>query len=505
MQFSTQSGSTTLRIENIKVIASKTTPVIKTKVKNFLATIIILFGDLLVVFFSMYVAYLTRLHILPRIHTVFKNSISFANILDLWWVPFLCILVIAYDGLYYKRLPYWLEVKSIIKAVVWSIGLAVAYLFLSKTASSTSRTLLSLTFIYMIFLLPFSRLIIKKLLVSLELWQKYILIIGSGKKVNLIYRGFQRENTMGFRVIGLLADSSSDESTNVNHNLPILGKISDIEEIMNKTEVRDILIATSGIDNKSIVDITNRLQRMSAKVMLAPDLFGIPLSGIEVEYLFDEKAIILAMRNNLASVWNRSMKRIFDILLSILILIPALPIMAMIGLLIKIDSKGPVIFGHSRIGQNGQSFKCLKFRTMVQNSQEVLEKLLQSDPKIREEWEREFKLKNDPRITRVGKFLRKTSLDELPQLFNVLLGQMSLVGPRPIITDEIQKYGEYFKDFSMVTPGITGLWQVSGRNDIDYEERVQLDVWYVRNWSLWLDVVLLFRTVGVVLGRKGAY
>jgi len=134
-----------------------------------------------------------------------------------------------------------------------------------------------------------------------------------------------------------------------------------------------------------------------------------------------------------------------------------------------------------------------------------LEQLLESDPRIREEWEKEFKLKNDPRITRVGKFLRKTSLDELPQLFNVLLGQMSLVGPRPIITDEIQKYGEYFKDFAMVTPGITGLWQVSGRNDIDYDERVQLDVWYVRNWSLWLDISILFKTVGVVLGRKGAY
>ena len=142
---------------------------------------------------------------------------------------------------------------------------------------------------------------------------------------------------------------------------------------------------------------------------------------------------------------------------------------------------------------------------MVNNAQEALEVYLQENPIAREEWIREFKLKDDPRVTRIGKFLRKTSLDELPQLLNVLKGEMSLVGPRPIIKKEIEKYGSYINDFFLVPPGITGVWQVSGRSDTTYEERVQMDSWYVHNWSVWIDIVYLVRTVGVVLMRKGAY
>ncbi|MFZ5754251.1 MAG: exopolysaccharide biosynthesis polyprenyl glycosylphosphotransferase [Bacillota bacterium] len=198
-------------------------------------------------------------------------------------------------------------------------------------------------------------------------------------------------------------------------------------------------------------------------------------------------------------------KRVFDLLVGSAALIVALPLMILIAIAIKLDSKGPVIFGHTRVGKDGKSFKCLKFRTMVMNSQEILDNLLLENPQFREEWEKDFKLKNDPRITKVGHFLRKTSLDELPQLVNVMKGEMSLVGPRPIIQDEIEKYGNYYEDYRSVLPGITGLWQVSGRNDIDYTERVKLDVKYVRHWSLWLDIKILIRTIGVVLARKGSY
>ena len=146
---------------------------------------------------------------------------------------------------------------------------------------------------------------------------------------------------------------------------------------------------------------------------------------------------------------------------------------------------------------------CIRDRCI--DAKEKLEKLLDTDPEVRAEWEKDFKLKNDPRITKSGAFLRKTSLDELPQIFNVLKGEMSLVGPRPIIKAEMERYGEYINDYLMVKPGITGMWQVSGRNDIDYTERVLLDSWYVRNWSIWIDLVMLFKTIAVVLFRKGAY
>lgn len=158
-----------------------------------------------------------------------------------------------------------------------------------------------------------------------------------------------------------------------------------------------------------------------------------------------------------------------------------------------------------RIGKNGKPFPCYKFRSMCVDAKIKLEELLETDPEAKAEWERDFKLRNDPRVTKSGAFLRKTSLDELPQIFNVLKGEMSLVGPRPIIHEELERYGEYVDDYLMVKPGITGMWQVSGRSDIDYEERVLLDSWYVRNWSVWIDIVMLFKTFKVVLLRKGAY
>ncbi|HCD6741203.1 TPA: sugar transferase, partial [Klebsiella pneumoniae] len=157
------------------------------------------------------------------------------------------------------------------------------------------------------------------------------------------------------------------------------------------------------------------------------------------------------------------------------------------------------------IGKGGKSFKCLKFRSMVTNSKEVLEDLLSKDIQAKQEWEATFKLKNDPRITKIGHFLRRTSLDELPQLFNVLKGEMSLVGPRPIITAELERYNDEVAYYLLSKPGMTGLWQVSGRSDVDYETRVYLDTWYVKNWSMWNDIAILFKTIGVVLKKDGAY
>jgi len=168
-------------------------------------------------------------------------------------------------------------------------------------------------------------------------------------------------------------------------------------------------------------------------------------------------------------------------------------------------SGGAPIFGHARIGRYGRTFACFKFRTMVADAEGVLRRLLESDASARAEWERSYKLKDDPRITPIGAFLRRTSLDELPQLWNVLKGDMSLVGPRPIIEAELERYGDQVDYYLETRPGITGLWQISGRNDTGYEDRVALDSWYVRNWSLWYDLVILVKTVRVVLGREGAY
>ena len=221
--------------------------------------------------------------------------------------------------------------------------------------------------------------------------------------------------------------------------------------------------------------------------------------------MMEEQALIIRVQNNLAKKVNRIIKRVFDIVVTVCGGILILPCIAVIALLIRLDSPGPVVFAHSRIGQGGKEFSCYKFRSMVSNAQEELNAYLKDNPEAREEWERDFKLKDDPRITKIGRFLRKTSLDELPQLWNVLVGDMSLVGPRPIVKDEIVKYGTYINDFYLVPPGITGVWQVSGRSDTTYDERVQMDSWYVHNWSVWIDIVYLVKTVLAVVRGKGAY
>jgi lipopolysaccharide/colanic/teichoic acid biosynthesis glycosyltransferase len=226
-------------------------------------------------------------------------------------------------------------------------------------------------------------------------------------------------------------------------------------------------------------------------------------------------AILMRSRSNLANDvstngateacrMQRVLKRSFDMVASVILLMFLSPVFALIAIIVRRDG-GSIIFGHKRIGRGGESFRCLKFRTMMPNADVVLQRLLESDSAAREMWEREFKLKNDIRVTPIGRILRASSLDELPQLWNVLRGEMSLVGPRPIIERELQKYGDFASVYLSAVPGMTGLWQVSGRNDVDYETRVRLDTAYVKNWSLMEDFRILFKTLSVVAKRVGAY
>lgn len=202
---------------------------------------------------------------------------------------------------------------------------------------------------------------------------------------------------------------------------------------------------------------------------------------------------------------NKSVIRILDFTISISAIIFLLPVFLIVSILVFLQDGGTVFYGQERIGYNGVKFKCLKFRSMLKNSQEILVDLLEKDPVARAEWSRDHKLKNDPRITKLGRFLRKTSIDELPQLFNVLKGEMSLVGPRPIVQDEVSKYGSSFRFYVSNVPGITGLWQISGRNDIDYNRRVALDRAYTNKSSIGLYFKILFLTIPSVLKQRGSY
>jgi len=266
-----------------------------------------------------------------------------------------------------------------------------------------------------------------------------------------------------------------------------------------------LVIAAPDLPGPQLVSAVNQVQPYTRSILVVPDLAGIPVIGGEAEYFFNERLLAFRTRNNLASRINVISKRAFDIIVGSLLILLLAPLLLLLVILIRIESPGAALFAHRRLGKNGVPFNCYKFRSMVMNAQELLPQLLEDNPELQEEWNRDFKLKHDPRVTRIGRILRQTSLDEIPQLINVLKGEMSLVGPRPIIAEEMERFGDAARDYMMVLPGITGLWQVSGRSDIDYQERVLMESWYVRNWSLWLDISLLFRTIGIVVNRKGAY
>ena len=251
-------------------------------------------------------------------------------------------------------------------------------------------------------------------------------------------------------------------------------------------------------------EILAQLEKSRVRFAYVPPAEGNFLYNMKPQSFFGFGIIALEPKKPFLSGLALFLKNALDRIGAAIALVLLSPVFIVIAWAIRRDG-GPAMYGHRRIGKNGQPFTCLKFRSMVMNSQEILRDLLKNDPALRKEFAETYKLKNDPRVTKIGKFLRKTSLDELPQLLNVLQGDMSLIGPRPIVEDEKKYYAEKIHDYLSVKPGITGLWQVSGRSDTDYNQRVYLDSWYVKNWSLWNDMIIFFKTILVVLKRKGAY
>ncbi|HFQ7674748.1 TPA: undecaprenyl-phosphate galactose phosphotransferase WbaP, partial [Klebsiella quasipneumoniae] len=343
----------------------------------------------------------------------------------------------------------------------------------------------------------------KYLLDKSGFWLRDTWIIGSGKNANEAYKAINSEKNLGLHVVGFITTSVDGNEclslTNVK-NLDVSPEW--LETIDKRTQFIVAVEANEG-------ETRNRwLREFMIKgfryVSVIPTLRGVPLDSTDMSFIFSHEVMIFRVQQNLAKLSSRILKRAFDIIGSLSIIIIISPLLVYISHKVRKDG-GPAIYGHERVGKNGRKFKCLKFRSMVINSKEVLENLLINDNEAREEWEKTFKLKNDPRITKIGHFLRRTSLDELPQLFNVLKGEMSLVGPRPIITEELQRYNEEVDYYLLSKPGMTGLWQVSGRSDVDYDTRVYLDSWYVKNWSMWNDIAILFKTIAVVLNRDGAY
>ena len=424
--------------------------------------------------------------------------------LNFWGVfPLLYLIFLNIEQLYNRRAQFWQIIQRLFITSCYAVTSIIILLYIARIAASTSRMFIAVFWLLSFILLVIFRYIVKKILEKYQLLQIPVLIIGAGKTAELLVQGIKNDAGMGYKIIGLLEDNKVEQG--ILENYPVLGKFTDAEKVITKYKINHVFIAAPGLEQGKLTKLIYKVQPLVKSMGVIPNLVGVPMGGIEAESLFNEKLMLLRLKNNLARPINRWIKTIFDYVLTITGTIAISPILIIIALWIYKDSPGPVIFKHRRIGKNGKEFNCYKFRSMCVDAKEKLEQLLKTDPKAKAEWEKDFKLKNDPRITKSGAFLRKTSLDELPQIFNVLKGEMSLVGPRPIIRDEMARYGEYIEDYLMVKPGITGMWQVSGRSDTDYKQRVQLDSWYVRNWSVWLDVMLLWRTGKIVFQCKGAY
>ncbi len=456
------------------------------------------------------------------------------------------LVVFWWQEHYTKRRPVWEELKLVF--IIIAIFALIHFCAIYLISHHITKTVNILFWLILLFILPSLRHVIKLLLLKMNLWKRDVYIIGTGLNAYNTFLLIQANHSLGYNILGFIDEYSFNDNIINNKilfgelGIPIISDVSihlystrqvftldlpiytyqhllfnylDDSDYHNKGNMKhnnhhikncttEIIFALDMQDLSNNSTAINYLQTKYQFISIIPDILGLPLYGASMEHFFGSYQLFLRLQNNLSNYSNICLKRICDITLTVLAILLLSPILLSIMCYLQIRYQ-QIFFKHKRIGQFGNSFNCLKFQTMYANSQEILTQLLANNPEIKQEWQQDFKLKNDPRITKIGKFLRKTSLDELPQLFNVLKGEMSLIGPRPIIQDEAIKYGNDIYYYQLVKPGITGLWQISGRNNINYQQRVYLDVWYVKNWSLWHDFIIILRTILIVLKQTGAY
>jgi Undecaprenyl-phosphate galactose phosphotransferase WbaP len=328
-------------------------------------------------------------------------------------------------------------------------------------------------------------------------------VFGSGPTGRLVIDRLLEGRQVGYAPVLILDDAPEPEFGDWYRGVPVIRDTSLGPEIVSRFRIRMAFIAMPNLSSEDITQLLNYSVSAFRYSVLIPNTNN--FTNIWMSVRDFDGVLGFVTSHKLKMFWNLAIKRIMDLFIVIIGGVIILPFLLFIALLVKLSSPGPVLYGHRRLGMGRRHFDAYKFRSMVNNSQEVLQKLLDRSPELREEWEANHKLKNDPRITGIGRFLRRTSFDEFPQLINILKGEMSLVGPRPVVDTEMVKYGKSFDYIFSVRPGLTGLWQVSGRSDTDYAERVAFDTYYLQSWSVWLDLWVLLKTIGVVLRGKGAY
>lgn len=435
---------------------------------------------------------------------LFGGSVNFDAHLAL--LPFLLLAPATSfaTGLYHTvPLPPPCELKRLSMATTVAYLAVAIFIFFTRGPELYSRFGFASAWIGTLITVPLMRGILRKKVAHARAWFSPTLIFGPGSGTEALSLILRRSPELGLDPVAICTTKGGTPECPIDQQLPVLDE-NGIKEFAKGNPDAYALIILGAQDRDTERELTEHISRLFRYVILLPRFIegsgNLWFSPVEFGGLSG-----FMVRQNLLDGRRLMVKRVLDVCATLAASVIILPVVLLIALAIRMDSPGPAFFHQRRLGFGGKHFNILKFRTMRANAEEVLQEHLANSPELRAEWDKDQKLRNDPRVTRVGNFLRKTSLDELPQLWNVLCGEMSLVGPRPIVDNEIERYGSEFETYTRVRPGITGLWQISGRNDTLYTERVRLDRCYICNWSVWFDIWIIARTIPVVIYRRGAY
>lgn len=419
---------------------------------------------------------------------------------NLWPVLPLFVLAYAGAGAYKVLMPSPLELKRCTLATTFVFVLLASLTFWSRTAHEYSRLIMLSSCVMAWVVVPAFRRRCRELMGRFDNWRRPAIIFGGGEVVHAMIRSFSEHPSLGLEPVAII-DDCPDCNQQDFMGIKRYSK-DDIPALAKRYRCAYFIIGKPTLTLEQYQAILKSVSKYFRKIVIAPDIFR-PAS-IWADVVDINGILGLETGQKLLAPLPRFYKRAIDVICSALGLLVLSPFLLLVCITIKATSKGSVFYFHERIGLNGNPFKLWKFRTMVKDASRALEKHLETNPALRAEWKAEQKLAMDPRVTRFGSFLRKWSIDELPQLVNVLIGDMSLVGPRPIVATEIKRYADSFSLYKKVAPGMTGLWQVSGRNAVSYDRRVEMDVYYIRNWSIWFDLYILTRTPSAVFKRRGA-